>query len=92
MHPDLQEIMAIIIYSGLYKFQVIPFGLCNALSAFQCLMDGVLCGLNPQDGPMFVAVYLDDVLIFSRNMEEHPTHLHLVLDRITQAGLKPKIM
>ena len=65
-----------------------PFGLCNAPSPFQRLMNRVLCGLNPDDGPMFVAVYLDDVLIFSWTMEEHLIHLQLVLDRIIQAGLK----
>ena len=51
-------------------------------------MNRVLCGLNPEDGPMFEAVYLDDVLIFSWTMEEHLVHLQLVLDRIIQAGLK----
>ena len=39
---------------------------------------------------MFVAVYLDDVLVFSWTMEEHLVHLQLVLNRIIQAGLKLK--
>ena len=52
-----------------------PFRLCNAPSAFQRLMEQVLAGLNPEDGPLFVAVYLDDVLIFSRTLDEHLTHL-----------------
>ena len=41
---------------------------------------------------MFVAVYLDDVLIFSWTTEEHLVHLQLVLDRIIQAGLKLKMV
>ena len=88
MDPNSREKTAFITHSGLYEFLVMPFGLCNAPSAFQRLMNRVLCGLNPEDGPMFVAVYLDDVLIFSRTMEEHLVHLQLVLDRIIQAGLK----
>jgi len=46
MHPDSQEKTAFITHSGLYEYQVMPFGLCNAPSAFQRLMDRVLCGLN----------------------------------------------
>ena len=90
MHPDSQEKTAFITHSGLYEFQVMPFGLCNAPAAFQRLMERVLSGLNPDEGPSFVAVYLDDVLIFSRTLEEHLTHLRLVLDRIIEAGLKLK--
>ena len=90
MDPNSQEKTAFITHSGLYEFLVMLFGLCNAPSAFQRLMNRVLCGLNPEEGPMFVAVYLDDVLIFSRTMEEHLVHVQLVLDRIIQAGIKLK--
>jgi len=75
MHPDSQEKTAFITHSGLYAFKVMPFGLCNTPSAFQRLMDRVLCGLNPEGGSKFVAVYLDDVLIFSPTLEEHLIHL-----------------
>ena len=90
MNLNSREKTAFITHSGLYEFLVMPFGLCNAPSAFQRLMNRVLCGLNSEEGPMFVAVYLDDVLIFSRTMEEHLVHMQLVLDRIIQAGLKLK--
>ncbi len=53
-------------------------------------MQQVLMGLNPEKGPDFVAVYLDDVLIFSQTLEEHMDHLRLVLDRLIEAGLKLK--
>ena len=68
-----------------------PFGLCNAPAAFQRLMERVLTGLNPEDGPSYVAVYLDDVLIFSRTLQEHLYHLQTVLDKIIEAGLKLKL-
>ena len=62
-----------------------PFGLCNAPAVFQRLMQRVLMGLNPAEGPDFVSVYLDDVLIFSRILADHLQHLHAVVDRLRGA-------
>ena len=45
-----------------------PFGLTNAPAVFQHLIQRVIAG------PDFVAVYIDDVLVFSRTMEEHLIH------------------
>jgi len=84
VHTDCQEKTAFATHSGLYEFQVMPFGLCNASSAFQRLMERGLAGLNPEDGPSFFAVYLDDVLIFSHTLDEYFAHLQLVLDRIIE--------
>ena len=67
-----------------------PFGLTNAPAVFQRLMNQVLCGLNPEEGPGFVDVYIDDILVFSRTMEEHVDHLRRVLTRLRQANLKLK--
>ena len=75
---------------GLFEFRVMPFGLTNAPAVFQRLMERVLAGLNPEDGPDFVKVYIDDVLVFSHNLEDHLEHLRLVLLRIREAGLKLK--
>ncbi|GBG62762.1 hypothetical protein CBR_g32352 [Chara braunii] len=60
---------------GLYEFTVMPLGLTNAPTTFQSLMDKVL---REQIG-RFVVVYLDDILIFSKSMEEHLKHLKEVL-------------
>ena len=75
---------------GLFEFLVMPFGLTNAPAAFQRLMQRVLAGLNPDAGPDFVAVYIDDVLVFSRTVEDHLNHLRAVIQRIMEAGLKLK--
>ena len=72
---------------GLFEFRVMPFGLTNAPAVLQRLMER---GLNPEDGPDFVKVYIDDVLVFSHNLEDHLEHLRLVLLRIREAGLKLK--
>ena len=53
-------------------------------------MQKVLSGLNPVEGPSFVVVYVDDVLIFSRTLDDHLHHIDLVLNRLQSAGLKLK--
>ena len=87
MHPDSQEKTAFITNQGLFEFKVMPFGLCNAPAVFQRLMQRVLMKLNPTEGPDFVSVYLDDVLIFSRTLADHLQYLHAVVDRLRGAGL-----
>ena len=67
-----------------------PFGLRNAPATFQRTMQEVLGGLNPEKGPDFVSVYIDDVLIFSRNLEEHVKHIQQVVQRVADCGLKLK--
>ena len=47
-------------------------------------------GLNPEDAPDFVSVYIDNILIFSRTLQEHIEHLEKVLSRLVEAGLKLK--
>ena len=78
MHPDSVEKTAFITHQGLFEFNVMPFGLRNSPSVFQRLMQRALAGLNPENGPDFVSVFLDDVLVFSETFEEH---LALVINR-----------
>ena len=66
------------------------FGLTNAPSVFQRLMQKVLARLNPENGPDFVIVYIDDILVFSRTLEEHLEHLRLVIERLEEVQLKLK--
>jgi len=80
MHPDSQEKTAFITHQGLFEFRVMPFGLRNAPAVFQRLMQSILAGLNPDGGPDFVSTYLDDILIFSRTLEDHLQHLQLTME------------
>ena len=87
---DSQEKTAFATPQGLYKLRVMPFGLTNALAVFQCLMQQALVGLNSEEGPDFLPVYIDDVLVFSRALEDHLRHLAMVMDRLQEVGLKLK--
>ena len=69
---------------GLYQFRVMPFGLCNAPSTFQRLMELVLAGFRWE----ICLAYLDDVVVFGRTWEEHLERLRLVLTRLQVAHLK----
>ena len=62
---------------GLYEFNVMPFGLCNAPATFQRLMDLVLAGVQWSQ----CLVYLDDVIIIGRDFEEHMCNLSSVLQK-----------
>ena len=88
--PASREKTALVTPQGLYEFLVMPFGLTNAPAVFQRLMQRLLMGLNPESGPDFVTVYIDDILMFSPTLDEHLVHLQVVIRRINEAGLKLK--
>ena len=71
---------------GLFEYRVMPFGLTNAPASFQHLMNHVFHDLLDKN----VIVYLDDILIYSRSMEEHTQHVKDVLARLQQNKLYAK--
>ena len=60
---------------GLFEWVVMPFGLSNAPSAFQHLMNQMFFNLLDY----FAVVYLDDILVFSESLSNHLAHLRIVL-------------
>ena len=88
VHSDSQEKTAFSTPFVLFEFQVMPFGLKNAPSVFQRLMQQVLAGVNPENGLSFAAAYIDDLLIFSVTLQKHLDHLHQVIHRLREVRLK----
>src|ERR1044071_5766322 len=70
-----------------FEFIVMSFDVKNALTTFQYLMYHVLDEFYRK----FVYVYLDDIIIFFRSLEEHINYLCLVLTKIKKANLKIKL-
>jgi transposase InsO family protein len=81
MHPADVEKTAIITPFGLFEYTRMTFGMRNAGSTFQRMMDRVLAGLD------VAFAYLDDILVGSPTLEEHFVHLRQVFQRILDAGL-----
>ena len=71
---------------GHFEYLVMPFGLTNAPAVFQALVNDVLRDFLNR----FVFVYLDDILIFSKNQEEHKNHVRQVLQRLLENKLYVK--
>ena len=69
LYPSAKEKTAFITHKGLYQFNVMPFGLRNVPAVFQHLIQKVLAGLNQDDKPPYVSVYLDNILIYSETLE-----------------------
>ena len=72
---------------GLYEFNRMPFGLCNAPGTFQRLMERIFGDQSFQT----LLLYLDDVVVFSSSFDQHLQRLELVLGRLRAQNLKLKL-
>ena len=81
---DSRAKMAFVTPFGKYEFLQVPFGLAQAPTYFQHLMNQVL------DNCSFAMTYLDDIIIFSETEEEHLSHIEEIFRRLEAADLKMK--
>ena len=70
----------------MYEYLVMSFGLTNAPAFFMYLMNSVFM----PELDKFVVVFIDDILIYSKNDEEHAQHLRIVLARLREHKLYAK--
>ncbi len=70
-----------------FEYMVMPFGLTNAPAVFQHLMNDIFREYMDE----FVVVYIDDILIFSKNQDGHDKHVRLVLVMLREHGLYAKL-
>jgi hypothetical protein len=71
---------------GLYEYLVMSFGLMNASAHFMYLMNSVFM----PELDKFVMVFIDDILVYSKSMEEYEEHLQVVLQRLREHQLYAK--
>ncbi len=83
IHPDSVDLTIFRIRYGTYRYNVLPFDLCNGPATFQRYINEVLFDLLDE----CCMAYVDDILIYSTNAEEHEGHVKAILDRFRKAGL-----
>ena len=84
MDEESRDKTTFVTREGTFRFRVMPFGLTGAPATFQRLMDVVRSGLNLE----VCFVYLDDIIVYSRDVDTHLDRLKAVFERLQAAGLK----
>ncbi|KAJ8333963.1 hypothetical protein SKAU_G00412820 [Synaphobranchus kaupii] len=87
MSEEDKEKTAFICPLGFYQFERMPQGITGAPATFQRLMERAVGDMNL----LQCLVYLDDLIVFGRTLEEHEKRLFKVLDRLEECGLKLSI-
>jgi hypothetical protein len=72
--------------SGLWEFNKMPFGLCNGPPVFSRCMEKIFSGMQWEE----CLIFLDDILVFGRDFNEHMERLEKVFQKLKKSGLKLK--
>jgi Reverse transcriptase (RNA-dependent DNA polymerase) len=83
---ESKEKSAFITPWGLYEWNVMPFGLCNAPSTFQRCLNFILTGMRHIN----ILCYIDDLIIYSKTWDEHKEALKELFGRLRESNLKVK--
>jgi hypothetical protein len=86
LDPETKHKSGFVTHEGVFVFNRMPFGLKNAPMSFKMCMSNVIRQIHWK----FVLCYIDDLLVFSRNFEEHFEHLDQVFSRLREANLTLK--
>jgi hypothetical protein len=86
MDEESKAKTAFITDEGLFQWNVMPYGLCNAPASYQRFMDAILAGLKWN----ILICYVDDVVVFSKDFSSHLKDLETVFDRFLEANLQLK--
>ena len=85
MSPESKEKTAFTVPGfGQFEFNVMPFGLVNAPASFSFIMTALFSGMSYK----YLLTYLDDLLIYSANFDDHLRHLDAVFSKLREANLK----
>ena len=87
IRPKDRDKTTFVTHHGTYRFRRMPFGLMNAPATFQRILDIVLAAYKWQT----CLVYLDDIVIFSRDIESHFRHVEEVLMALQRANITLKL-
>src|SRR5436190_22441170 len=87
MDPASEDLTTFHTCYGVYKYKVLPFGLTNGPATYQHYMNDVLFDYLDD----FCTAYLDDILIYLEDEEEHVLHVRKVLEHLQKAGLQVDI-
>ena len=85
VHKDSRQYLRIICYLGVYEYLRMPFGIKNAPSHFQRMMDTEFYD-ELREG--WLIIYIDDIIIFSQDFDEHLSRLDMVLKKAIKMNMK----
>jgi hypothetical protein len=86
LNPQHREYTGFITPIGTFRYKVLPFGITLGPACYQRMMNTILKDYIGK----FVVIFMDDVLCFSKNMEEHKDHLRLIFEACDRWNLRLK--